>query len=78
MCACCENDFLGAYTVYALSNIIFGCEVVGVISEVGSAVDDSRVGERVVLNPWLSCVTRGLAPCEFSPASASRGPEPET
>jgi threonine dehydrogenase-like Zn-dependent dehydrogenase len=44
---------------------VLGHEVVGEVVRVGSAVKDQRVGERVLLNPWLSCVTRGLTPCEF-------------
>jgi threonine dehydrogenase-like Zn-dependent dehydrogenase len=44
---------------------VLGHEVVGVIEEVGPAVTQRKVGERVVLNPWLSCATRGLPPCEW-------------
>jgi len=44
---------------------VLGHEVVGEIVHVGSEVTTHRVGERVLLNPWLSCVTRGLPPCEF-------------
>ena len=44
---------------------VLGHEVVGVIDEVGPEVTRRRVGERVVLNPWLSCVPRGLPPCEW-------------
>jgi len=44
---------------------VLGHEVVATIEEVGPAVDRSRLGERVLLNPWLSCVTRGLPPCEW-------------
>jgi threonine dehydrogenase-like Zn-dependent dehydrogenase len=44
---------------------VLGHEVVGVIDEVGPAVRERRVGERVVLNPWLSCAPRGLPPCEW-------------
>jgi threonine dehydrogenase-like Zn-dependent dehydrogenase len=39
--------------------------VVGVIEAVGPGVRTRAIGERVVLNPWLSCATRGLPPCEW-------------
>jgi threonine dehydrogenase-like Zn-dependent dehydrogenase len=44
---------------------VLGHEVVGEVVRVGSEVKDRHVGQRVLLNPWLSCVTRGLPPCEF-------------
>ena len=44
---------------------VLGHEVVGVVDEVGRGVTQRRMGERVVLNPWLSCVTRGLAALRF-------------
>jgi threonine dehydrogenase-like Zn-dependent dehydrogenase len=44
---------------------VLGHEVVGEVTRVGDNVSTRRVGERVLLNPWLSCVTRGLEPCEF-------------
>lgn len=44
---------------------VLGHEVVGEITHIGDKVTTRRVGERVLLNPWLSCVTRGLQPCEF-------------
>ncbi len=43
---------------------VLGHEVVGTLEHVGPA-SGRRPGERVVLNPWLSCVTRGLDPCEW-------------
>jgi len=42
---------------------VLGHEVVGVVDAVGSGVRRRRVGDRVVLNPWLSCAPRGLTPC---------------
>jgi L-iditol 2-dehydrogenase len=39
-----------------------GHENVGTIAEVGRAVKGWSAGERVVVNPLLSCVPRGLAP----------------
>ena len=41
---------------------VLGHEVVGVIERAGPAVRTRQVGERVVLNPWLSCVPRGIDP----------------
>jgi len=41
---------------------VMGHEVVGTIAAVGPAVTARRVGERVVLNPWLSCAPRGIEP----------------
>src|SRR5262245_23178012 len=41
---------------------VMGHEVVGTIAAVGSAVTGLRVGQRVVLNPWLSCAPRGITP----------------
>ena len=38
---------------------VMGHEVVGTIAELGSEVENLRVGQRVVLNPWLSCAPRG-------------------
>ncbi|MGD1102658.1 MAG: alcohol dehydrogenase catalytic domain-containing protein [Terriglobia bacterium] len=41
---------------------VLGHEVVGTIERVGPRVTSRRVGERVVLNPWLSCGPRGITP----------------
>jgi threonine dehydrogenase-like Zn-dependent dehydrogenase len=41
---------------------ILGHEAVGVIERVGPGVESRQVGERVVLNPWLSCGPRGIDP----------------
>jgi threonine dehydrogenase-like Zn-dependent dehydrogenase len=41
---------------------VLGHEVVAEVVEVGPAVDDLGVGQRVVLNPWLSCGPRGIEP----------------
>lgn len=44
---------------------VLGHEAVGVIERVGPGVRTRQVGERVVLNPWLSCGPRGITPpCE--------------
>ena len=41
---------------------VFGHEVVADVVEVGAAVTALEVGQRVVLNPWLSCGPRGIDP----------------
>ena len=41
---------------------VLGHEVVADVVEVGPAVTAVEVGQRVVLNPWLSCGPRGLDP----------------
>lgn len=45
---------------------VMGHEVVGTVERVGAEVKDVRQGQRVVLNPWLSCAPRGISPvCEM-------------
>jgi threonine dehydrogenase-like Zn-dependent dehydrogenase len=41
---------------------VLGHEVVALIDQVGPGVRCRRPGERVVLNPWLSCAPRGIDP----------------
>jgi threonine dehydrogenase-like Zn-dependent dehydrogenase len=41
---------------------VLGHEVVADVVEVGPAIGDIRPGQRVVLNPWLSCAPRGIDP----------------
>ncbi|MGH2652025.1 MAG: alcohol dehydrogenase catalytic domain-containing protein, partial [Actinomycetota bacterium] len=41
---------------------VLGHEVVADVVEVGPAVEGIQVGQRVVLNPWLSCGPRGIDP----------------
>jgi threonine dehydrogenase-like Zn-dependent dehydrogenase len=60
-------DFGDDYTDSALGNLfsfptVLGHEVVSDVVEVGPAVTLLSVGQRVVLNPWLSCVPRGINP----------------
>jgi threonine dehydrogenase-like Zn-dependent dehydrogenase len=44
---------------------VMGHEVVGTIHKVGADVKGLSIGQRVVLNPWLSCAPRGVKPlCE--------------
>lgn len=41
---------------------VLGHESAGVVAEVGRAVTRVRPGDRVVINPWLSCEPRGVTP----------------
>ncbi len=41
---------------------VLGHEVVAEVAELGPAARGLRVGQRVVLNPWLSCGPRGIEP----------------
>ncbi len=71
LCGICGSDykqmFLNGSVDNAMTAVIsfpqvLGHEVVGTIDRVGPAVRTRKVGERVVLNPWLSCAPRGIAP----------------
>jgi threonine dehydrogenase-like Zn-dependent dehydrogenase len=72
ICGLCGSDYKQVFMNGALDNPmtamiswpqVLGHEVVGVLDEVGPEARQRRLGERVVLNPWLSCVPRGLPPC---------------
>lgn len=74
LCGLCGSDykqvFLNGSTDNPMTSVIsfpqvLGHEVVGVIESVGPGVVHRRIGERVVLNPWLSCATRGLPLCRW-------------
>ena len=53
---------------------VLGHESAGTIAEVGKAVTRVRPGDRVVLNPWLSCEPRGITPvCAACAAGSRRG-----
>ncbi len=41
---------------------VLGHEVVATVDELGPAVEGFEIGQRVVLNPWLSCGPRGIDP----------------
>ena len=41
---------------------VLGHEVVGVVTEAGPEARGFDIGQRVVLNPWLSCAPRGITP----------------
>ena len=59
-------DFEGAddnpMTAFISFPQVLGHEVVGTVVEAGPAAEDVPVGQRVVLNPWLSCGPRGIDP----------------
>jgi threonine dehydrogenase-like Zn-dependent dehydrogenase len=60
-------DFGDDYTDSALNGLftfptVLGHEVVADVVELGPAVRTLEVGQRVVLNPWLSCGPRGIDP----------------
>jgi threonine dehydrogenase-like Zn-dependent dehydrogenase len=60
-----EGNFDNPLTALISFPAVLGHEVVGTIERVGPRVTSRRVGERVVLNPWLSCGPRGItAPCD--------------
>jgi threonine dehydrogenase-like Zn-dependent dehydrogenase len=42
--------------------MVMGHEVVAEVSELGPDAEGLEVGQRVILNPWLSCVPRGIDP----------------
>ncbi|HEU5207779.1 MAG TPA: alcohol dehydrogenase catalytic domain-containing protein [Longimicrobiales bacterium] len=48
---------------------VFGHENVGRVAEVGPGADGWQPGDRVIVNPMLSCLQRGLEPC----AACARG-----
>jgi threonine dehydrogenase-like Zn-dependent dehydrogenase len=71
LCGICGSDvkqvFMDASFDNPLTTLIsfpqvLGHEAVGVIERVGPGVTDRYAGERVVLNPWLSCIPRGIDP----------------
>ena len=74
LCGLCGSDSKQVFMNGAFDNPmtamiswpqVLGHEVVGVIDEVGPGVTQRAIGQRVVLNPWLSCATRGLPLCDW-------------
>lgn len=74
LCGLCGSDYKQVFLNGSFDNPmtslvsfpqILGHEVVGTVEAVGPEVKERRVGERVVLNPWLSCAPRGLPLCEW-------------
>jgi len=69
MCGICGSDLavVAAKSSLLLSPLTsvpftFGHEIVGVVIETGSAVKNFRVGDRVVVEPALSCFVREIEP----------------
>jgi threonine dehydrogenase-like Zn-dependent dehydrogenase len=61
------GDFTDSYPDSALATffsapMVMGHEVVAEITDLGPAARGLEAGQRVVLNPWLSCVPRGIHP----------------
>jgi len=58
-----DSTMLSAFTSFPFT---LGHENVGVVAEVGPAVEGFTVSDRVVVEPLLPCATRGIEePCEF-------------
>src|SRR5579862_1726641 len=71
LCGICGSDYKQMFLNGSMDNPmtaiisfpqVLGHEIVGTIAQVGPAVRTRRVGERVVVNPWLSCGPRGIDP----------------
>ena len=71
LCGICGSDAKQAFLkgdrdnpVTALISFphVLGHEIVGVVERVGPAVRERKPGDRVVINPWLSCAPRGIDP----------------
>lgn len=61
------GEFTDAYNDSALAMLfswpmVMGHEVVGEVTEIGPGAQGLEIGERVLLNPWLSCGPRGIDP----------------
>ncbi|MFZ4518227.1 MAG: zinc-dependent alcohol dehydrogenase [Microthrixaceae bacterium] len=57
-----EGDTDSAMSGFVSFPQVLGHEVVGVVEEAGPEAEGFEVGDRVVLNPWLSCASRGISP----------------
>ena len=57
-----ESDFDSAMAPLCSFPQVMGHEVVGDVVSLGPEAQGVEVGQRVVLNPWLSCVPRGISP----------------
>ncbi len=75
LCGICGSDYKQVFVDFegidsplatlATFPQVMGHEVVGTVAAVGTAVKSLQIGQRVVLNPWLSCAPRGITPlCE--------------
>lgn len=50
------------FSPFTSTPFVLGHEIVGDIAEIGDAVNNFSVGERVVIEPALSCKVRGISP----------------
>ncbi|HUI04923.1 MAG TPA: alcohol dehydrogenase catalytic domain-containing protein [Acidimicrobiales bacterium] len=57
-----EGDIDNPMSAFSSLPHVPGHEVVAEVVELGPAATGVEVGERVVLNPWLSCAPRGVEP----------------
>jgi threonine dehydrogenase-like Zn-dependent dehydrogenase len=57
-----EGDIDNPMSAFSSLPHVPGHEVVAEVVEVGPEARDVEVGERVVLNPWLTCGPRGIEP----------------
>src|SRR3954452_5967596 len=57
-----EGDSDNAMSGFCSFPQVMGHEVVADVVELGPQAEGLEVGQRVVLNPWLSCVPRGITP----------------
>ena len=72
LCGICGSDYKQVFmdfeqvdsplASFATFPQVMGHEVVGTVHQLGSRVRGLQVGQRVVLNPWLSCAPRGIEP----------------
>jgi threonine dehydrogenase-like Zn-dependent dehydrogenase len=71
LCGICGSDAKQAFLkgdrdnpVTALISFphVLGHEMVGVVEQVGPGVRERNVGDRILVNPWLSCAPRGIEP----------------
>ena len=75
-----EGDVDNAMAAFCSFPQVMGHEVVADVVEVGPKARGLEVGQRVVLNPWLSCGPRGIEPlcpaCEKPATTACAGASP--
>lgn len=57
-----EGDTDSALSAFATFPQVLGHEVVGIVEDAGPEAEGFSIGDRVVLNPWLSCGPRGISP----------------
>lgn len=80
-CGICGSDLKEIFLEGAIDNPltsfisfphVMGHEIAGTVEEVGRGVKGLQRGDRVIVNPWLSCEPRGLAPCRACQAGQGR------